>query len=103
MGGKIHKTMAINEKALSKGEIRKLNALRKSLGDNIADEAFTKWLANKPSAVEIADPVARQLEAVLAHLANDSNFKLGNYGYTVKKAKGKGAKGFVAKRNVKPS
>jgi hypothetical protein len=95
--------MAINEKALSKGELRKLTALRKSLGENIADEAFTKWLANKPSVVELTDPVARQLEAVLATLADDKGFKLGNYGYTVKKAKGKGANGFVARRNVKPS
>jgi hypothetical protein len=95
--------MAINEKALSKGELRKLTALRKSLGENIADEAFTKWLSNKPSVVELTDPVARQLEAVLATLANDKGFKLGNYGYTVKKAKGKGANGFVARRNVKPS
>ncbi len=95
--------MAINEKALSKGELRKLNALRKSLGDKIADEAFTKWLSNKPSQVELVDPVARKLEEVLAQYANDSSFKLGNYGYTVKKAKGKGAKGFTARRNVKPA
>ena len=53
--------------------------------------------------VELTDPVARQLEAVLATLANDKGFKLGNYGYTVKKAKGKGANGFVARRNVKPA
>jgi hypothetical protein len=93
--------MAIDEKALSKGEIRKLTALRKSLGNDIADEAFRKWLANKPSMVELIDPVARQLEATLASLANDKSFKLGNLGYTVKKAKGKGASGFVANRNVK--
>ncbi len=95
--------MAINEKALSKGEIRKLNALRKSLGDKIAEEAFTKWLANKPSQVEMTDSVARKLEAALAPLANDNGFKLGNYGYTVKKAKGKGASGFTARRNSKLS
>jgi hypothetical protein len=95
--------MAINEKALSKGEIRKLAALRKSLGENIANDAFAKWLENKPSVVKLTDPSALKLEAVLATLANDKGFKLGNYGYTVKKAKGKGANGFVARRNVKPS
>ena len=36
--------MAINEKTLTKGQIRKLNALRKSLGTKIADRAFTQWL-----------------------------------------------------------
>jgi hypothetical protein len=93
--------MAIDEKALSKGELRKLTTLRKSLGNDIADAAFRKWLANKPSVVELADPVARQLEAALDSLANDKSFRLGNLGYTVKKSKGKGANGFVAKRNVK--
>ena len=95
--------MAINEKALSKGEIRKLTALRKSLGDEIADEAFAKWLANKPSPIKLTDPIAGQIEAALAHFAKDKKFKLGNYGYTVKKSKGKGASGFVASRNKKPA
>ena len=32
----------IDETALSKGKLRKLNALRKSVGPSIADEAFAK-------------------------------------------------------------
>ena len=52
---------------LTKGQVRKLNALRKSLGNKIADPAFSKWLktqnSNK-SAVK-ADPVANQLEGSL--------------------------------------
>ena len=95
--------MAINVKALSKGEIRKLTALRNSLGNEIADEAFAKWLANKPSPAELTDPIAGQIEEALARFAKDKKFTLGNYGYTVKKAKGKGASGFVASRNKKPA
>ncbi len=95
--------MAIDVKALTKGEIRKLTALRKSLGNDIADEAFAKWLTNKPSPAELTDPIAVQIEEALARFANDEKFKLGNYGYTVKKAKGKGASGFVVSRNVKPA
>ena len=34
-----------SEKELSKGELRKLNALRKSLGDDIAEKAFSEWYA----------------------------------------------------------
>jgi hypothetical protein len=30
----------IDQKSLTKGQTRKLNALRKSLGDKIADKAF---------------------------------------------------------------
>lgn len=33
---------AIDEKALSKGELRKLTALRKSIGAELADDAFAK-------------------------------------------------------------
>ncbi len=74
-----------------------------SAGNEIADEAFAKWLANKPSLVELTDPIAGQIEEALARFAKDKKFKLGNYGYTVKKAKGKGASGFVASRNKKPA
>ena len=34
----------IDESALKKGQLRKLAALRKSVGPAIADEAFAKWL-----------------------------------------------------------
>ena len=34
--------MSIDHSTLTKGQVRKLNALRKSVGDDIADEAFTK-------------------------------------------------------------
>ena len=40
----------IDETALTKGQLRKLNALRKSLGPSIADEAFAKWLGQASDA-----------------------------------------------------
>ena len=36
--------MAIDETGLTKGLVRKLNALRKSVGDELAEEVFAKWL-----------------------------------------------------------
>jgi hypothetical protein len=33
-----------NEKTLTKGQLRKLGALRKSLGKEIADRAFAEWI-----------------------------------------------------------
>ena len=94
--------MAINEKSLSKGQLRKLNALRKSLGDKIADSAFTQWMKEQPAKVMTAkrDPVAEKLVAALASLSKDKSFNLGRKGYVVKRAKGKGAKGFVAEKAV---
>ena len=54
----------IDETALTKGQLRKLNALRKSVGNSIADEAFAKWLgqaADTPDTDENAEVIADAL------------------------------------------
>ncbi len=94
--------MAINENALNKGEMRKLVALRKSLGDDLANDVFAKWIAQqagKSADAETADPVAEKLAAALSSLVNDATFRLGNRGYTVRRARGKGAAGFIVTKN----
>ena len=40
----------IDEKALTKGQHRKLNALRKSVGDKIGDVAFSEWLKTQATS-----------------------------------------------------
>ena len=92
--------MALNEKSMTKGQLRKLNALRKSLGDKIADRAFAKRQKEQPANIVTAksDPVAEKLVAAMASLSTAKAFKLGRKGYVVKRAKGKGAKGFVAEK-----
>ncbi len=92
--------MAINEKSLTKGQIRKLHALRKSLGDKIANKVFAQWMKEQPEEVVTAnsDHVADKLVKAIAGLAKDKSLNLGRKGYVVKRAKGKGAKGFVAER-----
>ena len=96
--------MGINESKLNKGQVRKLNALRKSVGDALAEEVFSKWLAQqaKASAAPKADAVAVKIEEALAGYAGDRSFKLGNYGYTIRRARGKGESGFVVTKNEKP-
>ena len=93
--------MAIDESTLTKGQLRKLGALRRYVGDELGEEAFGKWMAQQAEAASV-DPVAEKIEAALAGLAGDRKFRLGNYGYTVRRARGKGASGFVAIRNEKP-
>ncbi len=92
--------MAIDEKGLTKGEVRKLNALRKSIGDKLADGAFSKWLKQKTSAksVDNVDPVAEKIAEAVKPLAKDKSINLGRYGYSIKRARGKGAKGIVVAR-----
>ncbi len=94
--------MAIDESTLTKGQIRKLTALRKSIGDDLADDAFSKWLVRQATAeAPKSDPVADQIvEALTAHTAG-GKLNLGLYGYTVRRARGKGQSGFVAVRNEK--
>lgn len=56
--------------------------------------------AEKASA-ERADPVAEKIVEALAGYAGNRSFRLGNYGYTVRRARGKGVSGFVAVKNTK--
>ena len=93
--------MTIDQSTLNKGQIRKLNALRKSVGDDIAEDAFAKWMKtqSKPPE-EVRDTVADALVTALSNLQNDKSFKLGTKGYVVRRAKGKGVSGFVAQKVV---
>ena len=93
--------MSMDQSTLTKGQVRKLNALRKSLGDDIAEEAFGKWMkVQSKTPKEVRDPVADALVAALANLKDDKNIRLGRKGYVVRRARGKGASGFVAQKVV---
>ena len=86
---------------MTKGQVRKLNALRKSLGNQIADKAFTEWLKQqaKQAPAERADPVVNKLLAALKGLEKDKSINLGRKGYVIKRAKGRGVKsGFVVEK-----
>ena len=93
----------IDEKKLTKGQLRKLISLRKSVGDKLGNDVFLKWLVQqaKQNSAPKPDPVAEKIQAALesAGLVNDRSFRLGNYGYTIRKARGKGASGIVASKN----
>ena len=86
---------------MTKGQVRKLNALRKSLGTQIADKAFNEWLKQqeKQAPAERADPVVNKLLAALKGLEKDKSINLGRKGYVIKRAKGRGVKsGFVVEK-----
>ena len=75
--------MSINESDLTKGQVRKLNALRKSIGDDLADTAFAKWLKQqtKASKTPKRDVVAAEIAEALKPYQNDKSFNLGRHGY----------------------
>ena len=97
--------MAIKETTLTKGQIRKLNALRKSVGVKLGEDAFGKWLKEQAKAKAVpkvqSDPVAEKILNAVKSLEKDKTVKLGNKGYVVKRSRGKGAKGFVVQKIVK--
>ena len=79
----------LDEKALNKGELRKLNALRKSVGDRIAERAFLQWLRQK---VKVAPPVDRNAQKVataLEPLAKAGKLSIPRGGYLVKRGRGR--------------
>ena len=91
----------MDESTLTKGQVRKLNALKKSIGDDLGTMAFTKWLQSQTKGIVVKeDPVAEKLKAALSSMENDTSIRLGNRGYSVKRARGKGASGFVVTKNT---
>ena len=94
----------IDESQLTKGQLRKLTALRKSLGNRIANRAFRQWMkaeeANKAGGPVASDPMARKIAEALQPLAQRG---FGLYGYTVKRGRGKGPKGLIVVKNTQPS
>tara|TARA_Y100000746_G_scaffold204440_1_gene191023 strand:+ start:173 stop:448 length:276 start_codon:yes stop_codon:yes gene_type:complete len=91
----------MDEASLTKGQIRKLNALKKSIGDNLGEQAFSKWLQTQSKgSVAKKDPVTEKLHSAISSLASDSSLRLGTKGYTIKRARGKGASGFIINKNT---
>ena len=79
----------IDEAALTKGQVRKLNALRKSLGPAIADEAFSKWLVQAENDEPQADGNAGVIADALWDLVRDGKLTIRRGGYVVRRGRGR--------------
>lgn len=77
-----------DKSALTKGQLRKLKALRKSLGTAIADEAFAKWLQLTVEAQEV-DENAEKISEVLWGLVQDGKLTIHRGGYVVRRGRGR--------------
>ncbi|MCY4503609.1 MAG: hypothetical protein OXE57_18885 [Alphaproteobacteria bacterium] len=76
----------IDETALSKGKLRKLNALRKSVGPSIADEAFAKWLEQAAEAPE-PDRDVEVISDALWTLVQEGRLSIRRGGYIVRRGR----------------
>ena len=73
------------EKNLTKGQLRKLKALRKSVGPAIGERAFVKWLKKaNPKGDRNADLIAEAVHAVL----KKKRLSLPRGGYLVRRVRG---------------
>ena len=75
-----------DESALTRGQLRKLNALRKSLGNAIADEAFAKWLQQAVAEPE-EDGNAQVIAEALWGLVQDGRLSIRRGGYVVRRGR----------------
>ncbi len=77
------------ERDLNKGQLRKLTALRKSLGKGIADNAFAEWLASVPEVKpKPADNNAEAIAELLNTPVLTKKIKLPRGGYIVRRGRG---------------
>ena len=75
---------AIDESTLTKGQLRKLNSLRKSVANDIGERAFAEWLA----AQAAAPPADRNAERVWP-LVQQGTLRLPRGGYIVRRGRGR--------------
>ena len=80
----------IDENALTKGQRRKLNALRKSVGDQIGERAFAEWLASQPaSAGAETDADAALITETLWPLVQQGTVAIPRGGYLLRRGRGR--------------
>ena len=82
---------SIDERALTKGQLRKLNALRKSVGEDIGERAFAEWLTRQATveAVPTSDRNAELILEGLWPLVEQGKLQIRRGGYVLKRGRGR--------------
>ena len=79
----------IDENSLTKGQRRKLTALRKSVGTEIGEQAFAAWLASQPVATAKADANAALIVDTLWPLVQQGALAIPRGGYLLRRGRGR--------------
>ena len=80
----------VDEGTLTKGQRRKLNALRKSVGDEIGEQAFTAWLSSQSaSAAAEANQNATMIVDTLWPLVQQGTLAIPRGGYLLRRGRGR--------------
>ena len=78
---------SIDESALTKMQLRKLNALRKSVGDDIGERAFAEWLTRQATVER--DRNAELIADSLWPLVEQGELAIRTGGYVLKRGRGR--------------
>ena len=81
-------TGSLDESTLTKGQLRKLNALCKSVGSDIGERAFAEWLASQATA-EKADKNIETIADALWPLIQEGKLTIRRGGYLVRRGRGR--------------
>ena len=79
----------IDEGGLTKGQLRKLRALKKSVGAEIGERAFATWLASQGGAAAQPDPNAATIVGTLWPLVQEGTLAIPRGGYLIKRGRGR--------------
>ena len=80
----------LDESTLTKGQRRKLNALRKSVGDQIAEQAFAAWLSSQSEdSGAAADENAGLIVDTLWPLVQEGTLSIPRAGYLLRRGRGR--------------
>lgn len=79
---------SFDENQLTKGQVRKLTALRKSLGPDIANDAFGKWMEQQSKEAP-EDPGVAVLTSALMPLVEEGKLRIPRGGYLVRRGRGR--------------
>ena len=79
----------IDESTLTKGQLRKLRALRKSVGDGIAARAFAEWLATQQAASGKTDGNAATIVDTLWPMVQAGTLAIPRGGYLIRRGRGR--------------
>ena len=83
-------SIQIDESTLTKGQRRKLNALRKSVGDEIGAQAFATWLSSQSAAKGAeADKNAASIVDALWPLVEQGTLAIPRGGYILRRGRGR--------------
>ena len=79
----------IDEGSLTKGQLRKLTALRKSVGDEIGERTFAMWLTSQGTVDRKEDGNAATIIDTLWPLVEDGALAIPRGGYLLRRGRGR--------------